>query len=146
MLHWLLLMNEGSHLQGHADASTWRFHIPRTCTKACPGVVRNSACARMQVLHELTVIANDTTVAELTAHALQASIGELCMRGDRAAIAALAANLDKSPAGVVQHYSPLIISHGLWQAGSSAAGLQSVDGGMIRFLEELVAEGASGAL
>jgi hypothetical protein len=97
------------------------------------------------VLHELTLITSDTTVEHLASHVLQNAIGELCMRRDRAAISTLATLVKSTCGGVVERYSPLIISHGLWQAGTSSTRIIEVQGSMIHFLEQLLAEDRAGA-
>lgn len=101
--------------------------------------------ACLQVLTELPIVATDTTADEFTAHALRASIGELCLREDRAAVAALASNASTTCPQIVRDYAPLIISHGLWKAESSSQGVMAVASGMIRFVEELLAEPEAGA-
>jgi hypothetical protein len=94
----------------------------------------------VQVLRELTVIAPDTTVNELTAAALRASIGDLCMHHNRAAIAALAGNVGMTVPGVVRTYIALILSRGFWQGAMDEPSLMQLVSGMILFVESLLLE------
>jgi hypothetical protein len=109
------------------------------------GHVRRSFAKRVQVLHELPLIATGTDVGELTAHALRASIGDLCLRRDRAAIAALAANAGVTCPAVVREHFAIVISHGLWTAGPRSSDVQQVSAGMIQFVEQILAEPEPGA-
>ena len=90
----------------------------------------------MQVLQELTLVAPGTSAAELAQHALYACVGELCVREEQTALLALAELCHTTPAALVARHLPLIISHGLWQAGSSSQGMTAVSEGMIAFVEE----------
>ena len=95
----------------------------------------------LQVLQELPLIASDKTAGDFAAHALRCAVGEICARGDQAAISNVSALMDAFPADVLMKHAPLILSHGLWRTQGGPAGIREMAETLLPFVDNMLATG-----